>query len=99
MTGYDFFDSIPQSIKPDMAKVFLLATEAFSKTLSNNPDPPAGVMDEHNRYDWKKSLPHSRCHAKKPPNQWRPAISAFRRKSSCSSAGNLIGALYIHNRH
>ncbi|MFP3367356.1 hypothetical protein R0J93_27310, partial [Pseudoalteromonas sp. SIMBA_148] len=30
MTGYEFFDSIPQSIKPDMAKVFLLATEAFS---------------------------------------------------------------------
>ncbi|AYA01869.1 AarF/ABC1/UbiB kinase family protein [Acinetobacter sp. WCHAc010034] len=59
MTGYDFFDSIPQSIKPDMAKVFLLATEAFS-SLSNNPDLPAGVMDEHNRYDWKKSLLHSR---------------------------------------
>ncbi|QXW27275.1 AarF/ABC1/UbiB kinase family protein [Acinetobacter johnsonii] len=59
MTGYDFFDSIPQSIKPDMAKVFLLATEAFSTPL-NNADLPAGVMDEQNRYDWKKSQLHSR---------------------------------------
>src|SRR5690606_4438773 len=51
MTGYEFFDSIPQSIKPDMAKVFLLATEAFS-TTANNPDLPEGVMDENQRYDW-----------------------------------------------
>ena len=59
MTGYEFFDSIPESIKPDMAKVFLLATEAFSH-LDNNRDLPAGVMDEHSRYDWKKSQLHSR---------------------------------------
>ena len=59
MTGYEFFDSIPQSIKPDMAKVFLLATEAFS-CPANNKDLPVGVMDEHYRYDWKKSLLHSR---------------------------------------
>ena len=59
MTGYEFFDSIPQSIKPDMAKVFLLATEAFS-TITNNPDLPEGVMDEQQRYDWKKSQLHSR---------------------------------------
>ncbi|OTG88957.1 ABC1 kinase family protein [Acinetobacter sp. ANC 3813] len=59
MTGYSFFDSIPQSIKPDMAKVFLLATEAFSTPL-NNTELPAGVMDEQNRYDWKKSQLHSR---------------------------------------
>ncbi|CAB1212211.1 ABC1 kinase family protein [Acinetobacter bouvetii] len=58
MTGYEFFDSIPQSIKPDMAKVFLLATEAFS-TLLNNPDLPEGIMIEQ-RYDWKKSQLHSR---------------------------------------
>ena len=59
MTGYEFFDSIPQSIKPDMAKVFLLATEAFS-SIMNNPDLPAGVMDANQRYDWKKSQLHSR---------------------------------------
>ncbi|NWK75429.1 AarF/ABC1/UbiB kinase family protein [Acinetobacter cumulans] len=59
MTGYEFFDAMPLSIKPDMAKVFLLATEAFSSPL-NNPDLPAGVMDEHLRYDWKKSQLHSR---------------------------------------
>jgi Predicted unusual protein kinase len=59
MTGYEFFDGIPQSIKPDMAKVFLLATEAFSST-ENNPNIPAGVMDEQQRYDWKKSQLHSR---------------------------------------
>ena len=59
MTGYEFFDSIPQSIKPDKAKVFSLATEAFS-TTANNPDLPEGVMDEQQRYDWKKSQLHSR---------------------------------------
>ncbi|MAK29960.1 AarF/ABC1/UbiB kinase family protein [Acinetobacter sp.] len=59
MTGYSFFDSIPESIKPDMAKVFLLATEAFS-CPENNPDMPTGLMDEDNRYDWKKSQLHSR---------------------------------------
>ena len=53
MTGYEFFDSIPPSIKPDMAKVFLLATEAFSSPM-NNKDLPPGVMDEHDRYNWKK---------------------------------------------
>ncbi len=59
MTGYEFFDSIPQSIKPDMAKVFLLATEAFS-SKENNPDLPPDVMDEQERYDWKKSQLHAR---------------------------------------
>ncbi|WP_343596270.1 AarF/ABC1/UbiB kinase family protein [Acinetobacter sp.] len=59
MTGYDFFDNIPVSIKPDMAKVFLLATEPFS-SLDNNPDIPAGIMDEENRYHWKQSQLHSR---------------------------------------
>lgn len=59
MTGYAFFDSIPQNIKPDMAKVFLLATEAFS-SLDNNPDLPPEVMDATNHYDWKKSQLHSR---------------------------------------
>lgn len=59
MTGYEFFDAMPLSIKPDMAKVFLLATEAFS-TYSNNPDLPTGIMDEQQRYDWKQSQLHSR---------------------------------------
>ncbi|AOA58092.1 ABC1 kinase family protein [Acinetobacter larvae] len=59
MTGFSFFDAMPDHIKPDMAKVFLLATEAFS-CPSNNPDLPADVMDEHNRYDWKKSHLHHR---------------------------------------
>lgn len=59
MTGYEFFDGIPQAIKPDMAKVFLLATEAFS-CPANNPDMPEGLMDSQERYDWKKSQLHSR---------------------------------------
>jgi len=59
MTGYDFFDAMPESIKPGMADVFLIATEAFS-CPSNNPDMPTGVMDDQERYDWKKSQLHSR---------------------------------------
>lgn len=46
-----------------MAKVFLLATEAFSH-LDNNRDLPAGVMDEQSRYDWKKSAAWSRVMCK-----------------------------------
>ena len=59
MTGYEFFDAMPESIKPGMADVFLIATEAFS-CPANNLDMPAGVMDEQDRYDWKKSQLHSR---------------------------------------
>ena len=59
MTGYEFFDGMPDSIKPGMADVFLIATEAFS-CPNNNPDIPVGVMDEQDRYDWKKSQLHSR---------------------------------------
>ncbi|MCH7334992.1 AarF/ABC1/UbiB kinase family protein [Acinetobacter sp. NIPH 2699] len=59
MTGYEFFDGMPESIKPGMADVFLVATEAFS-CPSNNPNMPVGVMDEQDRYDWKKSQLHSR---------------------------------------
>ena len=59
MTGYEFFDAMPESIKPGMADVFLIATEAFS-CPANNADMPAGVMDEQDRYDWKKSQLHSR---------------------------------------
>lgn len=59
MSGYDFFDAMPSTIKPDMAKVFLIATEAFSSP-QNNPDLAADVMDENLRYDWKRSQLHSR---------------------------------------
>ncbi len=59
MTGYDFFNAMPTNIKPDMAKVFLLATEAFS-THENNPDLSKDTMDDQQRYDWKKSQLHSR---------------------------------------
>lgn len=59
MAGYEFFDGMPESVKPGMADVFLIATEAFS-CPSNNPDMPVGIMDEQDRYDWKKSQLHSR---------------------------------------
>ncbi|WEI18038.1 AarF/ABC1/UbiB kinase family protein [Acinetobacter proteolyticus] len=59
MTGYEFFDAMPESVKPGMADVFLIATEAFS-CPSNNSDMPDGIMDNQNRYDWKKSQLHNR---------------------------------------
>ena len=59
MAGYEFFDAMPQNVKPGMADVFLIATEAFSDPI-NNPDIPTGIMDEQDRYDWKKSQLHSR---------------------------------------
>ena len=59
MTGYNFFDSIPASVKPDMADLFLLATESFS-TPENNPEMPKELMDQDKRYAWKDSNLHSR---------------------------------------
>ncbi|MFB2538360.1 MULTISPECIES: ABC1 kinase family protein [unclassified Acinetobacter] len=59
MDGYNFFDDMPRSIRPDMAKVFLLTTEAFS-CPENNPDMPVGIMDEQYRYDWLASNLHDR---------------------------------------
>ncbi|MBF7682410.1 AarF/ABC1/UbiB kinase family protein [Acinetobacter sp. B5B] len=59
MKGYPFFDQIPADIKPDMAKVFLLATEPFSSS-SNNSDIPEGVITQEDQYDWKKSQLHQR---------------------------------------
>lgn len=59
MQGYSFFDQMPQQVKPGMASVFMIATEAFS-SAQNNPDLPQGVFDSHHRYNWKKSQLHSR---------------------------------------
>lgn len=59
MQGYAFFEQIPLSVKPDMARVFLVATEPFS-SFRNNQDIPYGIMAEDNTYDWKKSQLHQR---------------------------------------
>lgn len=59
MRGYKFFDQMPDQVKPGMASVFMIATEAFSCT-ENNPDLPAGVLDSHMKYNWKKSQLHAR---------------------------------------
>ncbi len=58
MTGYEFFDAMPESIKPGMADAFYLRQK--HQYPANNPDMPAGLMDEHERCDWKKSRLHSR---------------------------------------
>lgn len=92
MTGYEFFDAMPESIKPGMADVFLLATEAFS-TPVNNPDMPAGLMDEHERYDWKKAS-YIVVLCSRQVNQWHPDISLSLQKSLCLLAVSLL--VHIH---
>lgn len=59
MQGYSFFDQMPDSVKPGMAKVFMLATESFSSP-QNNPDLPPDVMDADGKYNWRKSQLHGR---------------------------------------
>ena len=44
---------MPESIKPGMADVFLIAQKHLAVQLTIL-DMPAGVMDEQDRYDWKK---------------------------------------------
>lgn len=62
MTGYEFFDSMSEKVSSDIANIFLLATEPFSD-FANNPDIPAEVIDEKQRYIWANSKLHSRISA------------------------------------
>ncbi len=59
MQGYSFFDRMPLGTKPDMADVFLMATEPFTTRLIN-PDAPADAFDIEGKYIWKQSMLHSR---------------------------------------
>jgi predicted unusual protein kinase regulating ubiquinone biosynthesis (AarF/ABC1/UbiB family) len=59
MQGYSFFDRMPEGTKPDMADVFLMATEPFTTPLTN-PDAPANAFDSEGKYVWKQSMLHSR---------------------------------------
>ncbi|MGP9491909.1 ABC1 kinase family protein [Psychrobacter sp. AOP7-B1-24] len=59
MTGYDFFDSMSDKVRSDVASLFLLATEPFSDP-SINPDIPIDSLDQDSRYIWANSKLHSR---------------------------------------
>lgn len=76
-----------------MADVFLLATEAFS-TPVNNPDMPAGLMDEHERYDWKRAS-YIVVLCSKQANQWRLDISRFLQKNLCLLAVSLLAHIHL----
>lgn len=62
MTGYDFFDSMSDKVKVNIASLFLLATEPFSHPATN-PDIPANTLDTQQRYIWANSKLHSRISA------------------------------------
>ena len=59
MTGYDFFDSMSDKVRSDIASLFLLATEPFSDP-EKNANIPSECLDEQNRYIWANSKLHSR---------------------------------------
>lgn len=62
MKGYDFFDSMSDKVRSDIASLFLLATEPFSNP-EMNPDIPDTCLDEQQRYIWASSKLHSRLSA------------------------------------
>lgn len=62
MTGYEFFDTMSDKVRSNIASLFLLATEPFSHPDSN-PDIPADCLDSQNRYIWANSKLHSRISA------------------------------------
>ncbi len=62
MTGYEFFDTMSDKVRSDIASLFLLATEPFSHPDSN-PNIPADCLDSQNRYIWANSKLHSRISA------------------------------------
>ena len=82
MTGYEFFDGMPESIKPGMADVFLIATEAFS-CPSNNPDMNKIVM-----IGKKANYIAESCN--KLRSLWLRAISQFHLKNLCLLAVSLL---------
>ncbi|MDO5770283.1 MAG: AarF/ABC1/UbiB kinase family protein, partial [Psychrobacter sp.] len=59
MHGYDFLEDMSQSVRENMAQVFLLATEPFSLP-ELNPDMPKELIDEQGRYCWADSKLHQR---------------------------------------
>ena len=59
MIGYDFFDTMSDKVRYDIASLFLLATEPFSDPATN-PDIPTQCLDEQYRYIWANSKLHSR---------------------------------------
>jgi predicted unusual protein kinase regulating ubiquinone biosynthesis (AarF/ABC1/UbiB family) len=59
MRGYDFFDSMSEKVRSDIASLFLLATEPFSDPATNL-NIPADCLDKNNRYIWANSKLHSR---------------------------------------
>ncbi|MGO1251068.1 ABC1 kinase family protein [Psychrobacter sp.] len=59
MVGYDFFDTMSEKVRSDIASLFLLATEPFSDPTVN-PGIPADCLDQDNRYIWANSKLHSR---------------------------------------
>ena len=63
MTGYDFFDSMSDKVRSDIASLFLLATEPFSDPEKND-EIPTDCLDEQNRYIWANSKLHSRLSTK-----------------------------------
>lgn len=63
MTGYDFFDSMSDKVRSDIASLFLLATEPFSDP-DNNKDIPSECLNEQKCYIWANSKLHSRLSTK-----------------------------------
>lgn len=59
MHGYDFLDNMSQSVREDMANVFLTATEPFSLP-ELNPDMSPELIDDQERYRWAASRLHQR---------------------------------------
>jgi hypothetical protein len=59
MKGYDFFDSMSNKVRSDIASLFLLATEPFSDP-EKHINIPSECLDEQNRYIWANSKLHSR---------------------------------------
>ncbi|CAM3989021.1 AarF/ABC1/UbiB kinase family protein [Psychrobacter arenosus] len=59
MHGYEFLDTMSQSVREDMARVFLTATEPFSLP-ELNPDIPPALIDSDGLYSWAESRLHQR---------------------------------------
>ena len=55
---------------------------------------PAGLMDEHERYDWKR-VSYIVVLCSKQANQWRLDISRFLQKNLCLLAVSLLAHIHL----
>ncbi len=88
MTGYDFFDSMSNKVRSDMASLFLLATEPFSDPATN-PDIPIDCLDKDDRL-FGRTANFTLASQHKPQKRCSLLSLTYHQKNLCLLVENLL---------